>query len=633
MAATAVVYLRSLRNGFVYDDVDLVLNNRSIGQWSFLWRSWIGDEYWFVDPFHIPHTDRYRPLLLDWVGLHYRLFGVNALGWHATMVALHLIVIALMFKVAMRLTNRSGAALLAAAIFALMPMQAEAIAWVAAVGLPLAAAFQLAAFALFIGDETGGKRSLGRLAASMACYAGALLCHETAATFPAIIGCYVLVFADWRENPVDRVRAAILRAAPFAVMVVAYLIVRRLVLGFATLPGAANHASFAQRLMTIPLVIATYLELLVIPWLAGPAHRLLFVTSPLAPEFYLPVAALIAIGGALVIALGSHPDRRLLLFCALWSAITISPVMYLPALLPNQLVHDNYAYLPSVGFCIALADWAAGIANASALGRRAVAIGAATMLAVCAAFLWRLQPVWYDDLALFSRCIAVFPESAACHGELGTRLEAAGDYHGAERELARAVALEPQDGMFLYDLGVVHARMGDAAGGATEAAEGLNRLAEPFPGAYVGLAHLYLAAGQPEQAAAALKVAESLPGGDVEAGLDQARASAKEGDLAGAASSLQRLAEKHPDDYRLWTALGEVLDGDHLTDEALAADQRALNLSPPDAEPYLAAAHALRALGRHDEALELCRSALEIAPDDPRAQTLMRAIQADSPGR
>jgi len=629
MASTAIIYLRSLRNGFVYDDVDLVLNNRYIGQWSFLWRAFTGDEYWFVDPFHVPHTDRYRPLLLDWLGLHYQLFGVNPLGWHASMVALHLIVVALVFKVAMRLTSRSGVSLLAAAIFALMPMQAEAIEWVDG-SVALAAAFELAAFALFIGGETSGKRSIGRLAISMACYAGALLCHETAATFPALIGCYVLVFADRRENPVDRIRDAIRRAAPFAAVVVAYLIGRRLVLGFVTLPGAANRSSFAQRVMTIPWIIATYLELPVMPWLAGPAHRVLFVTSLLAPEFYLPAAALIAIGGALVFGLGSHPDRRLFLFCALWSAITISMVMYLPALLPNQLVHDNYTYLPSVGYCIALADWAAGIANASALGRRGVAIGTAAILTLFAAFLWRVQPVWHDDLALFSHCIAVFPESAACHGELGTRLEAAADYRGAERELSRAVALEPHDGMFLYDLGVVHARMGDAARGASEAAEGLNRLSEPSPAPYVGLAHLYLAAGQPEQAAAALKVAESLPGGDIEAGLDRARASAKDGDLAGAASSLHRLAENHPDDYRLWTALGEVLDGDHRTEEALAADQRALGLSPPDAEPYLAAAHALRGLGHHDEALELCRTALEIAPDDQRARTLMSEIQADT---
>jgi Flp pilus assembly protein TadD len=626
MAGTTIIYLRSLRNGFVYDDIDLVLNNRYIGQWSFLWRAFTGDEYWFVDPFHIPQTNRYRPLLLDWVGVHYRLFGVNPLGWHATMVALHLIVVALVYKVATRVTDRSGAAVLAAAIFALMPMHAEAIVWVAAVGLPLAAAFQLAAFALFIDGETGGKRSIGRLAISVACYACALLCHETAATFPALIACYVLVFADRRENPVDRIRDAILRAAPFAVIAAVYLIVRRLVLGFATLPGAVNHASFAQRLMTLPWIIATYLELTVIPWLPGPAHRVLFVSSPLALEFYLPAAALVAIGAALVLALGSHPDRRLLLFCALWSAITISPVMYLPALLPNQLVHDNYAYLPSVGLCIALADWAAGIANASALGRRAVAIGAPAMLALFAACLWRVQPVWHDDLALFSRCIAVFPESAACHGELGTRLEAAADYRGAERELSRAVALEPQDGMFLYDLGVVHARMGDAARGASEAAAGLDRLPEPSAAAYVGLANLYLSAGDRARSDEEMKHAESLPGGEVELAFISARQMIAEGDAHDAIALMQALADRYPDDYRIWSALGSALGAASRFDEALAAYDRALAIAPADAGPHFMTARLLHAMGRDREAMAQCRQALEFSPADAGTLSLMEAI-------
>jgi Flp pilus assembly protein TadD len=626
MAGTAIIYLRSLRNGFVYDDVDLILNNRYIGQWSFLWRAFTGDEYWFVDPFRVPHTDRYRPLLLDWIGLHYRLFGVNALGWHATTIALHLIVVALVFKVATRLTNRSGVALAAAAIFALMPMQAEAIVWVAALGPPLAAAFQLAAFALFIGNETGGKRSNSRLATSIACYAGALLCHETAATFPALIGCYLLVFAGGQGKPGDRIRYAILRAAPFAAVVVAYLMVRRLVLGFATLPGAANHATFAQQLMTIPLVIATYLELPVMPWLAGPAHRVLFVTGPLAPEFYLPAAALIALGGALVLGLGSHPDRRLFLFCALWSAITISPFLYLPALLPNQLVGDNYAYLPSVGFCIALADWAAGIAGASALGRRAVSIGAAAMLALYAAFLWRVQPLWHDDIALFSRCIAVFPESAACHGELGTRLEAAADYRGAERELSRAVALEPQDGMFLYDLGVVHARMGDAARGASEAAEGLKRLSEPSPAAYVGLANLYLSAGDRARSDEQIKRAESLPGGEIEVAFSRARQMIAQGDTTGAIAQMQALADRYPDDYRIWSALGSALGAANRFDEALAAYDRALAIVPADAGPHFMSAQILHAMGREGGAMAQCREALVLAPGDAGTRSLMDAI-------
>jgi peptidoglycan/LPS O-acetylase OafA/YrhL len=105
--------------------------------------------------------------------------------------------------------------------------------------------------------------------------------------------------------------------------------------------------------------------------MAGPAHRVLFVHSPWSPDFYFPAALLLAIAGVLLIALRKHPRRKLYCFCAAWFAIAISPVLYLPALLPDQLVHDNYAYLPSVGLCVAVADWAIEIAKNRAGNYRA----------------------------------------------------------------------------------------------------------------------------------------------------------------------------------------------------------------------------------------------------------------------
>ena len=279
LLATLLGYLRCLGNGFVYDDNNMIVNNRYIGQWSFLWKSVVNDSWWFMNPAKLPQSSYYRPLQDIWLGLQYHLFGLNPAGWHATMVALHLVVVWLVYKVARRLTltEEPYAALLAALLFGLLPIHAEAVIWPSAIPLPLAAAFELGAFYCFIGRRQSAGRDWASIAAL---YAGALLSHESAAAFPALIFFYVLLLESGHEatapSPAlsrERIRHALLATAPLLAELLLYLVVRWLVLGAISRPNPFNTATTAQVLMTIPRVLVAYAVMLAVPWLAAPAHR------------------------------------------------------------------------------------------------------------------------------------------------------------------------------------------------------------------------------------------------------------------------------------------------------------------------------------------------------------------------
>ena len=368
---TALVYLRSLGDGFVSDDDTLVLGNPYIGQWSFLWKSLFRGEYWFAD--RVRDLARYRPLLLAWTGLNYHLFGFNPVGWHATMVAVHLVAVWLVFKVAVRLTGDGRGALLAALLFGLLPVHAEVVSWVSGFGLVMSAAFALAAFYVFI-----GRAESRNWLAAMGLYALALLSHETAATLPALIGCYVFLLEQRAtdesgpERMGARIRSALLCMLPFVLEVFLYLVVRARALGFVlTNPNIpVSNVTVAQVLMTVPRVFVEYLAVLAIPWMAGPSHRVLIVTSPASPHFYLSVAALLMLVGGSFVLLRNHPRRRLYLFCLAWMALALAPAMDLFAFLEDQIVHDGYAYLASAGGCVLVADWALNLGRAGALAKR-----------------------------------------------------------------------------------------------------------------------------------------------------------------------------------------------------------------------------------------------------------------------
>ncbi|HVN63652.1 MAG TPA: hypothetical protein VMT58_03365, partial [Candidatus Binataceae bacterium] len=212
LIVTAAVYARCLSNGFVFDDHEMIVLNRFIGDWSFYWKSIVNDSWWFRDPAHLPQSAYYRPLQDIWFAINFHLFGLEPMGWHATMVALHLVAVWLAFRVACTLTSDRIAGLIAAALFALMPLHAEAIVWASAIPLPLAAVFEFAALELYL---------RGRIRSSLALFAGALLSHESAVVFPLLIGAhgYFLKPTEPDSEKIDVLggfRAAIGAAWPYA---------------------------------------------------------------------------------------------------------------------------------------------------------------------------------------------------------------------------------------------------------------------------------------------------------------------------------------------------------------------------------------------------------------------------------
>ena len=625
LVVTALVYLRGLANGFVFDDHDMVIANRFIGQWSFLWKSLARDSWWFMDPTHLPASSYYRPLQDIWLGLHYQLFGSNAVGWHATMVGLHLIAVWMVFKIAARLTGEDYAALAAALLFGLMPLHAEAVVWASAIPLPLSGMLELAAFYLFMARAGAARRNW---ALALLLYAGALFSHESAVAFPALIGLYVLLIeTDPAARSIARIRAAIPGAAAFAAETVTYLTLRRLVLGFISRPNALSHLTGAQAIATAPRVVMTYAALLVMPWIAGPAHQVTIVTSVAAPGCYLPLAALVSCGAILFAVLRRDPRARLYLFCTAWMVVALMPMMNLRGLFEHALVQDRYLYLSSMGWCVIVADCGLRLYRRGATARRLTLSAGAALVALYAGALWMAQGFWHDDRALALACIARSPGDPMWHNRLASALEQRGDLMGAERELKISLSLDPDASFTLYDLGLLHVRMGRLGESAGELAAGIKHLPRPVAQNYLMLAQVYDLNGDYARRDAELNYAESLPGGAEAVGLARAQMKVAHGDAAGAEAMLRGLARQYPRDYLVWTLLGRALAAEGRNEEALASYKQALNLTPGAAMPHFFSAQLLHAMNRDREALDECRQVLAAAPNDPRALALMTEIE------
>jgi protein O-mannosyl-transferase len=633
MAAAVLVCLRSVNAGFVYDDRIMIVQNHFLGSASFIWRSTTSGFWWFLDPAHAPNGSYYRPLQSIWLELNYDLFGLNPRGWHLAIVGLHTIVVGLVFKVTARVTADWRAALAAAMLFAVLPVRGQVIAWPEGIPYVLAAFFELAAFYLLI-DRV--RPTPTKLALTIVLYAAALLSHESAVAFPGLVAAatfFLDLHHDRKAGAAGpaRVRHATVSALPFALEVAAYLVIRRLALGFLFSDPAqtAVQPRLAQALMTTPLALVTYLEALVIPGLAGPAHQVLYVSSPASPEFYLPVAALVAAAAIFYLAIRRHPHRSLYLFCAVWIGLELAPVLDLKVLPNWGLVADRYLYVPSFGWCLMVGDWVSGLAGHP---RRSAMVWGATgaLLAIYAALLWQTEDCYRNNLTFFTACVEKFPESTKWRGGLVKALEERGNLAGALAQLEQAQAIDPHDSDTLFELAFVHMQQGKLDQAAREAQAAIAADPRPLPREYILLAKVYDAENQPAPAQAALSLAASRPQGEAPAAVAGAQMAMRHGDPQSAETILRDATRRFPDDVLPWMQLGVMLAGQARYAESLSAFGRALELAPNDSSLHLLMAGALHALGRNPEALNQCRLALAAAPDDPNARALMAQIERQS---
>jgi tetratricopeptide (TPR) repeat protein len=188
-------------------------------------------------------------------------------------------------------------------------------------------------------------------------------------------------------------------------------------------------------------------------------------------------------------------------------------------------------------------------------------------------------------IAQYRKALALDPDCAEAHNNLGVILYRQGRYDEAEVAYRRALVLVPGDADAHLNLGNVLFRQGllDQAAAHYRQAVALS----------------------PDHAAAHLNLGVTL--------LHQDR-------LDAAAASIRRAVALDPDNADAHQNLGVVLSRLGRLDEAVACYRRALALNPDHADAQMNLGVALVDLDRLDEAVTWLRSALALAPDNARVQ-------------
>jgi protein O-mannosyl-transferase len=403
---TFVLYSGSLSFEFVWDDWPQIVNSPIIRTWNNLPRAF-GSDLWY----HVArHQVYYRPLFVAWSMLNYTLFGLRPWGWHLGAVLLHVGAVSAVFWLARRLRLEYWTAALAALVFALHPIHIEPVAWVSAASDTMVTMFAALAFAAFLkGRDPETRKRVAWWLASLVLLACALLTKEMAVVFSALVGIYAWLHpATEKPSPAQKLRGAAIEAAPYALVTLAYVLLREHALPHVTEQFDPTHGVM-DMLRTLPLVLSIYLRQLLLPVGITALYYTPYVTGAILSQVVLPMLVL----GTVVAGLwywNRREGNSSVAFAGLWLLVGLAPAMYLTNFSNGDFVRDRYMYLPSIGFAILVAMGLRKLSSVRAWSRQAVQ--AFAVLVLCGSYVsasFAQQVYWGSDLLLLVRGQSLYP--------------------------------------------------------------------------------------------------------------------------------------------------------------------------------------------------------------------------------
>ena len=621
LSLAIATYANSLLNGFIYDDIQQILENPYVHSFRHVRAIFTTSVWSFQGAEGI--LSYYRPLMTFGYMICWRLFGSLPLGYHMVSVVMNGAIVLLVFFVARRLFHDDVLSLIAATIFALHPVHTESVAWVAGVTDLELTLFYLLTFWLFLDMPRVGRPGLWVRRILMAASFGlALLSKEQAATLPVLATLYEHFYRDDRRE--STLRQKVSRYGLLWALLGVYILVRSRLLGSLLPAHRSISISNYEVILSAVTLVGQYMGKLL--W---PAHLALFYdfhksTSLLQPGVILGHASLFACA-ILFVWTGI---RRPASFAVVWLLLTLAPVLYIRWMVSNAFA-ERYLYLPSVGFC-----WLAAygvrkmwsfLELRHSLWRAALtcALGALGIIYVIETV--RQNLVWRDQETFIRHSLASSPGGSFTRANLGAIYWDRGDLAGAEREWLEAFRERPDNAVLLEDLGLLCAKQKRNQ----EAIDYFEQAIRRQPGythAYLSFGNFYEELGRTADAEAKYRTAVRLAPLSAQAQNDLGKLLFNEGRLAEAEQEFLRSIEiDHT--VAAYDRLGDIYSRWENRKQAEWAFAQAASLDSFDSHAHfeLGALYAIR--GAPGEAIREYEAGLQTDPRNTEALAALRQLK------
>lgn len=431
------VYANSLGGKFLWDDSNLIVNNVYIGNWSNLPKFLVNTIGYGAGV----KSNSYRPFQMFTYFFDYSCWKLNPFGYHITNVILHILAALALYWLINTLFGNSALSLFTAALFAVHPVNTEAVSYISGRADPLAAVFILLSFVFYVKQYV--RDDIKGCFLCVLSYLFALFSKENSLILPLLLLLYHSAF---------RVRPKIKALLPILIVTLGYIFLRATVLNFAEFNEGFQGALF-ERIPGFFAAITTYLRLLILPidLHMEYTYKLFSFTDP---RVLFGAAASVVL---VVYALMNKRKHDLIFFSVFWFFITLLPQSNLYP--TNAYLAEHWLYLPSIGFFLILAKVIYG--SSERLNIRYAGIAAMLVLISFYSYLTiRQNYYWKEPVAFYERTLRYAPDSKRLCNDLGTAYFFNGKYEKAAELFKRSIEIDPSGASSYNNLGGVYNKLG-----------------------------------------------------------------------------------------------------------------------------------------------------------------------------
>ena len=440
--------------GYIWDDGGWLVHNHFAHHWRGLWNIWFN-----------PHDSiQYYPMVFTAFNLEWHIWGGNAFGYHLLNIFMQAVDAIFLWRILQALNLRS--AWMAAAIWAIHPVQVETVGWVVEQKSLLSALFLFPAVLIWTkladlqgkrsGNEpflTGRQWRLYGLATVSFVLA---LCSKTDACIVPVVLLFVLVWRRGYIKPRD-----ILLLVPWMVCgFLAALMTIHIEHGQAGAKGHGFQFSIAQHFIIAGKDLWFYPFKLFWPWPMMAVYPRWHVNHVAAWEWLFPITAFaipfVLLGLSKKIGIGPF-----VAVCAY--GLMISPLLGFIAFYTEvyTFVADHYQYLACIGIIVLVTESVAGILgrvktseknsaetvppkNGQAVahsGEAAARIGHWLSIAVSALVLLALGAMTWAQSEIYTPPLRVWTHNIRCNPDCWLAMERVGVHEYGKGHVSAALVL------------------------------------------------------------------------------------------------------------------------------------------------------------------------------------------------
>jgi tetratricopeptide (TPR) repeat protein len=566
------------------------------------------------------HASNWHPL--TWLSheLDCQLYGLNPAGHHLTNVLLHTATVIALFLVLRQMTGVLWRSAFVAAVFAIHPLRAESVAWVAERKDVLSGLF----FMLTIGAYVRYARrpwSPARYGLVVLLFAMGLMCKPMLVTLPLVL----LLLDYW---PLQRVGP---RKLPGLVLEKLPLLALSAAACVATLL-AQNRAMQSNELYSLPLRCANALVtcMVYLGRMVWPAGLAVFYPYPQngLPPWEVALAGML-LAGLSAVTWVRRRKQPWMLVGWLWYLVMLLPVVGIIQV-GDQAHADRYTYLPQIGIYVAVtwlaAEWGAKW-HAGRLAFGSIMTAALAVFIVCA---WIQTGYWKNSENLWTHALGCTTRNYIAHGRLGDALRDEGRVDDAITHYQEALKIKPGAAEFRNNLGTALQQEGRVDEAIAQYREALQIKPNEAEMRY-NLGNALLQKGRVDEAAADYQKALQIKPDYAEAHNNLAIALLQKGRVDDAITHYEQALQIQPGFAEAHHNLALALSQKGRADEAIIHFQQALQIKPGYVDAHIDLGNVLLQNGKVGEAISHFQMALQLKPADPSIQNTLAWLLATCP--